>query len=585
MNDFEYIDKAISIVYMQTDLSAILSLLTQLQNGKGQATYEAFQGNLHKFMDALKKLEGVSIGSGTAAISLSELIAQIENGSQRALDLLQAHAQSIVSQINTKAAMKQKDTTIKGLSIVLHAYKLVQSFYSASVRAQLATILYELGCKEADGYIIALEHLKDAENAPNYLYSLLIPDSVIEENNDREESFWIAVEKDYAQAKMQTHIPRSLRKKRYESTYYYELLFYVLEYFKIWENYKDVYNKIAMQAQDNESYYIICQDTYKHFPQQLKGSIIEKLRSLLVGAQDTKEKTNKYFKALEALKKQATSLKDLKRKKLNVGLKQSIILMKLSLCVAIIHELSKRLKQLDLPISEDIRVPRETAVNTSKLPRFPQWLDSFNDFISSLENQEDTFQCLVYHKLLSAVFDKYDALSKLYDNIYQDTMYDNKDIRAIVEDKSKMIATIQTNPQALLRDVCHAHQLEADDQVIVSKIFQSSNAQIIPITENCLEEFCYALPGARKQYEIALRHTNKHPLYPLITIYTEWYKLRSFILFFENLGNTISSYCIGYEEQNGLAFEMFYKDLVYINYLFGQQYHLLDQATPLYTMI
>ena len=74
-----------------------------------------------------------------------------------------------------------------------------------------------------------------------------------------------------------------------------------------------------------------------------------------------------------------------------------------------------------------------------------------------------------------------------------------------------------------------------------------------------------------------MKETHRHPLYPLVTIYGEWYKLRSFILFFESFGNNVSSYFMGFEEVNGLAFELLYKDLVYLSYVFGAVYNEIDQ--------
>ncbi|WP_440993849.1 Ulp1 family isopeptidase [Cysteiniphilum litorale] len=579
MNDFECIDKALSIVYMQDDLLAMLSL-TQILGEEGVSIYTAAKDKLDKLLAALKKLDPITVGEGLSKISLIDLITQIERQSTkaRALLLLQKHHHELVTSVNLQASIKKKDSTIHAVPVILYSYTLIQSIYGAVPIAKLLTAVHEL-TKREDGYTYALEQMKNAPNAPYYLYGLLMPSIIVSDNNSNERAFLEKLDKQYRQSGRHKKIDKRLRQKKLEADYYYEILYYVFDYFSKFENYREAYNQLAASTRESESYYIISKDLYRDFPKSIQGLIDERLRAVLVNAQSTQTKANKYFKELEAIKLQAESLKEYKSKRLDVGLKQSILLMKLNLAVAMLHELGVRLSSLDIEVKEQLTLPKETVVNTRKLPRFLHWQESLDELMAQLTNKQDSFACLVYHKLMSAILAKYDALSKVYDEIYTDTIYDDKAIRGVVEKKAKMIASIQMNPIKLLGDVCRENHLQEKDQAVVTKLFTESHSQMIPIMENCLEEFCYSVPqSAKKQYQLAMKETHRHPLYPLVTIYGEWYKLRSFILFFERFGNSVSSYFVGFEEVNGLAFEFLYQDLVYLSYLFGAIYNELEQS-------
>ncbi|KEI35077.1 hypothetical protein FRA_41c09700 [Francisella sp. W12-1067] len=579
MNDFEYIDKAVSIVYMQDDLLAMLSLVKIL--GKdGEPIYESAETSLVKFISSLKSLEPIVLGEGVSKITLEQLLKQLENPLTRtkASILLQQYHQDLVTKINLEASTKQKNTSVNGMGVLLYAYSLVQAFYSAKPLATLLKAVHTLAVKE-NGYTYALEQIKDSENAPYYLYSLLMPSEIIEENNNAEAAFLERLDQRYEQSGLPKKISSKLRGKRFEDGYYYEMLYYVLSYFADSKNYAEVHNKISEQSREPESYYIISKDLYPEFPITAPSTIDEKLKSVLCNAENIQKKTNEYFKELEQIKKNAEKLKEYKRKTLNVSLKQAILMSKLNLAVAMLHELGTRLSKLDIEIKDKLLLPKEAVLNTRKLPRFQQWCSALDELMLRLNNKRDSFSCLVYHKIMSATLARYDELSKIYDEIYTGTVYDDKAIRGLVTTKAKMIASIQMNPLKLLGDVCSENNVQKSDQETIKHLFLDFHSEILPITKNCLEEFCYSSPTSlNKQYQLAKRETHRHPLYPLITIYSEWYKLRSFVLFFENFGNTLSGYLLGFEKVNGVAFEMLHKDLVYLSYAFGAIYNDLEQS-------
>lgn len=579
MNDFEIIDKAIGILYIQDDLLSIFSLIKAL--GKdGESKYETIEDNLNKFIQALKKLNPINLGDKSSSITLEKLLEQLENSRTRpkALILLQKHHQQLVSEINIQAAMKQKNTTIDGLGIIMYGYSLITSVYGARSLAPLLKAVHTLA-NDKNGYTYALEYLQNSENAPYYLYNLLMPTDVINDEQQSEKQFFDRIDEHYQKSKMHKKIASNLKKKKLENAYYYEMLYWVFSYFADFEHYKEAHNKLAAQTRDSEKYYIISKDLYVDFPKPIQEAIDERLKAVLISAENTQNKANKYFKELEEIKVHAEALRSHKRQKLNVGLKQAILMSKLNLAVAMLHELGTRLSRLDIEIKKNLTLPKETVVNTRKLPRFTQWCESLDQFISGLNNKRDSFSCLVYHRIMSAILTKYDDLSKIYDEIYKDTAYDDKAIRGIVQEKAKMIANIQMNPLRLLEDVCRTNSIEDGDKKAITSLFINSHSQIIPITENCLEEFSYAAQlSPDRQYQLALKQTNRHPLYPLITIYSEWYKLRAFILFFENFGNSNSSYLRSFEKTNGVAFEFLYKDLVYLSYAFGTMYNELEQS-------
>ncbi|MBK2026547.1 hypothetical protein IB643_00040 [Allofrancisella guangzhouensis] len=579
MNDFEYIDKAVSIVYMQDDLLAMLSLVKNL--GKdGEPIYQSAETSLAKFISSLKGLEPIIIGEGASKITLEQLLKQLENPltKAKASILLQQYHQDLVAKINLQTSTKQKNTSVNGIGVVLYSYSLVQAFYSAKPLAMLLKAVHTLAIKE-NGYTEVLEKIQNSENAPYYLYALLMPTEIIEENNNAEAEFLERLDQRYGQSGLHKKISSKLRGKRFEDGYYYEMLYYVLSYFADFNNYIEVYNKISEQIRESESYYIISKDLYPEFPKAAQGAIDEKLRSILVNAENIQKKTNEYFKELKQIKTHAEALKAYKRKKLNVSLKQAILLSKLNLAVAMLHELSMRLSKLDIEIKDQLSLPRETVVNTRKLPRFQQWCSALDELMLRLNNKRDSFSCLVYHKIMSATLARYDELSKIYDEIYTGTVYDDKAIRGIVKTKAKMIASIEMNPVKLLSDVCDQNNVQKDDQEAIKHLFLDFHSEILPITKNCLEEFCYSSPyGVNKQYQLAKKESNRHPLYPLMTIYSEWYKLRSFVLFFENFGNHVSSYFLGVEQISGASFEMLYKDLVYLSYAFGAIYNEFEQS-------
>lgn len=255
--------------------------------------------------------------------------------------------------------------------------------------------------------------------------------------------------------------------------------------------------------------------------------------------------------------------------------------MKLNLTVAMLQELSKRLTELDPLISKQFNLPNKSVVNANKLPRFIKWKKSLDKFISTLDNKTDSFLYLVYYKLMSTVLNKYDETSKIYDDIYTKTPFDDTSIRIIVEEKSKLIASIQKNPFALMNSICNEQKLDVGTQDVISNFFKNTNSSIVPITQNCIEEFCYIIPSRyiEQQYQEIVKRTSKHPLYPLITIYCEWYKLRAFIKFFENFGKDVCGYYLGIESVKGSDFEILYRDFVYLNYIFSSIYDSLDQAT------
>jgi hypothetical protein len=283
------------------------------------------------------------------------------------------------------------------------------------------------------------------------------------------------------------------------------------------------------------------------------------------------------FKLLDKIKKQAEQTRKMKRRVIGINLHQSIILMKLNICVAILQSIADDLCKLEPGLREDLELLERSVVNPSRIPYFNAWREEMNSFISELQNRKRTFRCLVYHKILSAVLSKYDELSKVYEDIYVDTQYDEGGVRNIVENKAKLISSIQTNPMKCLEYISAENSLSKKDSELVVDLFSKFTPSIIPATSNCLEEFIYSAPSVSSQYQLVQKYTNQHPLYPLVTIYTEWYKLRSFVKFFESFGNNVSSYCRGIESINGVYFELLYTDLVYLNYIFGKVYKCLDQ--------
>ncbi|QIV96696.1 hypothetical protein EDC55_10319 [Allofrancisella inopinata] len=579
MNDFEYIDKALGVVYMQDDLLAMFSLVKIL--GKdGDTTYESAKTSLTKFISALKSLESIVIGEGVSKITLEQLLKQFENSLTRAkaFILLQQYHQDLVTKINLQTSTKQKSASVDGMGVLLYAYSLVQAFYSAKPLATLLKAVHTLAVKE-NGYTYVLEQIKNSENAPYYLYSLLMPSEIIDENNNAKEVFLEKLDLRYEQSGLRKKISTNLRGKRFEEGYYYEMLYYVLSYFADSKNYAEVHNKISEQSRESESYYIISKDLYPEFPITAPSTIDEKLKSVLFNAETIQKKTNEYFKELEQIKKNAEKLKEYKRKTLNVSLKQAILMSKLNLAVAMLHELGTRLSKLDIEIKDKLFFPKESVINTRKLPRFQQWCNALDELMSRLNNKRDSFSCLIYHKIMSAILTRYDELSKIYDEMYTGTAYDDQAIRSIVKTKAKMIANIQMDPLKLLGDVCDENNVQRGDKETIKHLFLDFNSEILPITKNCLEEFCYSSQTSlNKQYQLAKRETHRHPLYPLITIYSEWYKLRSFILFFERFGSYVSNYFLGFEEVNGVAFEIHHKDLVYLSYAFGAIYNDLEQS-------
>ena len=168
---------------------------------------------------------------------------------------------------------------------------------------------------------------------------------------------------------------------------------------------------------------------------------------------------------------------------------------------------------------------------------------------------------------------------KNYDNIFVETEYDQIGLRNVIEDKAKLIASIQTNPMLCIEGICQKEKMSEENTQLTVELFSKFTPAIIPTTANCFEQFIYSAPSVSDQYQLTKRKTNNHPLYPLVTIYTEWYKQRAFIQFFESFGNDVSSYCRGFESIKGAQFEMVYRDFVYLNYLYGKVYKTLTQQS------
>ncbi|KEI35292.1 hypothetical protein FRA_36c08600 [Francisella sp. W12-1067] len=587
MEEFEYIQKAIEILYIQDDLLAVISL-TKFRGEED--IYNKTKENLKEFTEALKEKDDIIIGQGSSTVTLAQIIRALEdpNKKNRALAIIQAHHEIIVEEIYRKYCLaKQKNSSltsmensIKNINIFHLARNLILSFYGSDVLANLATSLHEIAKDEDYGYTFAFECLNTSENAPFYIFDLLMPTEVTTTVAGNQGTFLDKIERDYSN--FSKKIPKGLPQITLESNFHYQMLYYILCYFKDNLSYKFVYDKIKESNKAPEIYYIIDKDIYKKLPKKLEnGNISSKLNSVLANAESIQNKTNSYFKEIEKIKNKALRLKEQKKNKVNVSLKQSIILMTLSLTVAMLQELSERLSKLAPTVAKTPKIPKRHEVNADKLPRFIKWKEALDKFIESLDNKTDNFLYLIYYKLMSAILSEYDETSKIYNDIFTNTPFDDTNIRTIVTEKSKLIVDIQKNPLMLMDSICSDQNLDIETQDVIANFFKDANSSIVPITQNCIEEFCCILPNThmRQQYQEIAKRTNKHPLYPLITIYCEWYKLRAFINFFENFGNNLSSYYIGIESVKGDDFEILYRDFIYLNYLFSSIYDELDPST------